>query len=161
MISYCIYEVIILFVRLHDIECFHTVPTPTVSLDITSTGPLIAGSAENITLRCSALLDLTVVDTQQNILYSFTWRDRADVEIVSGDRTIISQSSSTTAFSSLTLPPLNTMDTNFTCAVEASVAQNNTLLPSDSAMASISLDVEGELCPPSLCVQSADCPSPH
>ena len=137
----------------------HTVSAPTVSLDITPTGHLLAGGAEDITLTCSALLDLTVVDTQQDILYSFTWRDRAGVEIVSGDRIVISQSSSTTAFS-LTLSPLTTMDTNFTCTVLVSVPLN-TLLPSDSAMASISLDVEGELCPPSLCVQSADCPSPH
>ena len=159
LVSFCINEVIILFVRSHDIECFHTVPAPTVSHNFTSTGPLIAGGV-NITLTCSALLDLTVVDTE-GILYSFTWRDRAGVEIVSGDRITISQFNTTTAFSSLTLSPLTTMDTNFTCAVEASVVQNNTLLPSDSAMTSISLDVEGELCPPSLCLQPADCPSPH
>ena len=123
---------------------FHTVPFPTLSLNVTPHGPLLAGGAEDITLTCYALLDLTVVDTQQDILYSFTWRDRAGVEIVSGDRITISQSSSTTAFSSLTLSPLTTIDTNFTCAVGASVAQN-VLLPSDLAMASISLDVGGEL----------------
>ena len=141
---------------------FYSVPAPTVSLNITSTGPLLAGGAEDITLTCSAILDLTVVNPQlvRDILYSFTWRDRAGVEIVSGDRITISQSSSTTAFSSLTLSPLTTMDTNFTCTVAVSVPAN-VLLPSDLAMASISLDVEGELCPPSLCVQSADCPSPH
>ena len=121
-----------------------TVPVPSVSLNITPHGPLLVGGAEDITLTCSALLDLTVVDTQRDILYSFTWRDRAGVEIVSGDRITISQSSSTTAFSSLTLSPLTTMDTNFTCTVEVSVPAN-TLLPSDLAMASISLDIGGEL----------------
>ena len=121
---------------------FHTVPAPTVSLAITSSGPLIAGGAEDVTLTCSALLDLTVVDTQQDILYSFTWQDRAGVEIMSGDRVIISQSSSTSTLSSLSLSPLMNMDTDFTCTVAVS-HPFNTLLPSDFAMASLTLEAEG------------------
>ena len=106
-------------------------------------GPLYAGGVEDTTLNCSAMLDLDVVDTQQQIFYTFTWRDRSGVEIVSGDRITISQSSSTTPSSSLTLSPLSIRDTNFTCAVRVTVSQD-ALTESDLGMATVILNVQGK-----------------
>ena len=123
--------------------CTPVVPSPDVSL-LVPPGPLYAGGAEDTTLTCSAMLNLTVVDTTRDILYTFTWLDRDGVEIVSGERININQSSSTTASSSLTLSPLNTMDTNFTCTVRVSVSQN-VLIRSDFAVASTLADVQGKL----------------
>ena len=99
-------------------------------------GPLFAGEVE--TLTCTATLDLSIVDSG-NILYSFTWRDREGNTIVSGSRTIITQTSS----SSLTLSPLNTMDTNFTCTVRA-MEDMNILVSSAEGDDSITINVHSE-----------------
>ena len=98
--------------RYYYLVYLYAVPTPVVSITVRP-GPLFAGEVESLT--CTATLDLTIVD-YGNILYSFTWRDREGNTVVSGSRTIITQTSSS---SSLTLSPLNTMDTNFTCTVRA------------------------------------------
>ena len=114
----------------------HTVPTPVVSITVPP-GPLFAGEME--TLTCTATLDLTIVDSG-NILYSFTWRDREENTVVSGSRTIITQTSSS---SSLTLSPLNTMDTNFTCTVRA-MEDMNRLVSSAEGSDSITINVHSE-----------------
>ena len=103
--------------RYYYLVYLYAVPTPVVSITVLP-GPLFAGEVESLT--CTATLDLSIVDSG-NILYSFTWRDREGNTVVSGSRTIITQTFSS---SSLTLSPLNTMDTNFTCTVRAMESMN-------------------------------------
>ena len=100
-------------------------------------GPLFAGEVE--TLNCTATLNLTIEDSG-DILYSFTWRDREGNTVVSGSRTIITQTSSS---SSLTLSSLNTMDTNFTCTVRA-IESMNRLVSSAEGDDSITINVHSE-----------------
>ena len=99
-------------------------------------GPLFAGEVEALT--CTATLNLTLVDSG-DIFYSFTWRDREGNTVVSGSRTIITQTSS----SSLTLSPLNTTDTNFTCTVIAMDSMNR-LVSSAEGNDSITINVHSE-----------------
>ena len=83
-----------------------------------------------MTLTCSAMLGAGV-DNPAVIRYSYTWLDREGIEIVSGSRTIITPTSpSTSSSSTLTLSPLGTTDTNFTCRVTLSDSRN-LLRPSD------------------------------
>ena len=120
------------------------VPPPVVSLSVPP-GPLVAGGVEDILLTCSAMVNSTVVDVDvQNIRYVFTWQDSNGQDIVSGDRTIITSSSSSPSSSSLTLSPLSTTDTNFTCAVIVSEVQNK-VFPSEPGSAVTSVNVVGEL----------------
>ena len=100
-------------------------------------GPLFAWEVE--TLTCTATLDLSIVDSG-NILYSFTWRDREGNTVVSGSRTIITQTSSS---SSLTLSPLNIMDTNFTCTVIAMESMNR-FVSSAEGVSTIGFIVDSE-----------------
>ena len=104
--------------RYYYLVYLYTVPTPVVSITIPP-GPLFVGEVQ--TLTCTATLDPTIVDSG-DILYSFTWRDREGNTVVSGSHAIITQTSSSS--SSLTLSPLNTMDTNFTCTVRAMESMN-------------------------------------
>ena len=105
------------------------VSTPTVSTTVPS-GPLFAGSVNNVTLTCSVMLGAGV-DNPAVIHYSHTWLDGSGREIVSGGRTIITPTSpSTSSSSTLTLFPLSTTDTNFTCRVTISDLRN-LLRPSD------------------------------
>ena len=100
-------------------------------------GPLFAGEVEALT--CTATLDLTIVDSG-DILYFFTWKDREGNTIVSGSRTIITETSSS---SSLTLSPLNTTDINFTCTVIAMESMNR-LVSSAEGNDSIAINVHSE-----------------
>ena len=120
------------------------VPPPVVSLSVPP-GPLVAGGMEDILLTCSAMVNSTVVDVDvQDIRYVFTWQDSNGQDIVSGDRTIITSSpSSSSSSSSLTLSPLSTTDTNFTCAVNVSEVQNK-VLASEPGSAVTSVNVVGE-----------------
>ena len=102
------------------------VSTPTVSTTVPS-GPLFAGGVDNVILTCSAMLGAGV-DNPAVIRYNYTWLDREGREIVSGGRTIITPTSPST--STLTLSPLSTTDTNFTCRVTLSDSRN-LLRPSD------------------------------
>ena len=102
-------------------------------------GPLFAGEVEALT--CTATLDLTIVDFG-DILYSFTWRDREGNTVVSGSRTNITQTSPSSS-SSLTLSPLNTMDTNFTCTVIAMESMNR-LVSSAVGVSAIGFIVDSE-----------------
>ena len=105
------------------------VSTPTVSTSVPA-GPFVAGGVDNVTLNCSAMLGAGV-DNSAVIRYNYTWLDREGREIVSGGRTIITPTTpSTSSSSTLTLSPLSTTDTNFTCRVILSDARN-LLRPSD------------------------------
>ncbi len=101
---------------------FIIVPAPVVS----TLGPLTphyAGGLDDVTLTCSASLNMDEIDRgDENILYTFTWMERGGDTIVSGGRTTISTTTSPTT-SSLTLSPLSTTDTNFTCTVRATEEQ--------------------------------------
>ena len=102
-------------------------------------GPLVAGGIQDTVLTCSAMLD-TAVD-EGTILYTFTWRDRDGNTVLPGERTTISPGSPSLGSSStLTLSPLSTADTMFTCMVVA-MEMTATLDPSDPGVASIQLDV--------------------
>ena len=116
----------------------YTVPTPVVSLTVPP-GPLFVGEVEALT--CTAILNLTIVDSG-DILYSFTWRDREGNSVVSGSRTIITQTSSSSS-SSLTLSPLNTTYTNFTCTVIAMESMNR-LVSSAVGVSTIGFIVDSE-----------------
>ena len=102
-------------------------------------GSLFAGEVEALT--CTATLDLTIVDFG-DILYSFTWRDREGNTVVSGSHTNITQTSSSSS-SSLTLSPLNTTYTNFTCTVIAMESMNR-LVSSAEGNDSITINVHSE-----------------
>ena len=103
-------------------------------------GPLFAGGVDNVTLTCSAMLGAGV-DNPAVIRYSYTWLDREGTEIVSGGRTIITPTSpSIISFSTLTLSPLSTTDTNFICRVTLSDARN-LLHPSDPEERRTDIDV--------------------
>ena len=105
------------------------VSTPTVSTTVPSR-TLFTGGVDNVTLTCSAMLGAGV-DNPTVIHYSYTWLDREGRGIVSGDRTIITPTTTSTSSSStLTLSPLSTTDTNFTCRVTLSDSRN-LLRPSD------------------------------
>ena len=104
------------------------VSTPTVSTTVPS-GPLFAGGVDNVTLTCSAMLGAGV-DNPTVIRYSYTWLDREGRGIVSGGRTIITPTTPSSSSSTLTLSPLSTTDTNFTCRVTFSDSRN-LLRPSD------------------------------
>ena len=121
------------------------VPPPMVSLSVPP-GPLVAGGEEDTLLTCSAMVNSTVVDVDvQDIRYIFTWQDRngQDIIIVSGGHTIITPSSSSSSSSFLTLSPLSTTDTNFTCTVIVSEVQNK-VIASEPASATTTVDVVGE-----------------
>ena len=120
------------------------VPPPVVSLSVPP-GPLVAGGVEDILLTCSAMVNSTVVDVDvQDNRYVFTWQDSNGQDMVSGDRTIITSSPSSFSSSSLTLSPLSTTDTNFTCAVIVSEVQNK-VVASEPGSAVTSVNVVGEL----------------
>ena len=83
-----------------------------------------------MTLTCSAMLGAGV-DNPAVIRYSYIWLDTEGTEIVSRNRTIITPAPpSTSSSSTLTLSPLGTTDTNFTCRVTLSDVRN-LLLASD------------------------------
>ena len=102
--------------------------------------PLFAGGAEDTIVTCIAMFDLDVVNTEMDLFYEFTWLDRSNVEVVASDRISVSQSHNT---SFLTLSPLSTEDTNFTCQVSVTVSQN-VLTPGDEARSTATLDIQGE-----------------
>lgn len=124
--------------------CFivHVVSAPVVSVAVSS-GALMAGGVRNTTLNCSTMLDQAVLDGGL-IYYDFIWWDRDGNTITSGGRiTIVPTypSLSSIPYSTLTLSPLSTEDTNFTCGV---IAQQNRMVASELAMASIPLNVVSE-----------------
>ena len=120
------------------------VPPPDVSLSV-SDGALIAGGVGVVSLNCSAMVDMDVVN-EGNILFTFTWRDRDSSEVADDGRFSISNAGpSSSSISSLQLSPLSTADTNFICTVTAT-EKNSRLLPSQPATAEITVNVTSETC---------------
>ena len=119
--------------------CIVSTPAVTVSVNPIFPDPLVAGGVGDTVLTCSAMLN-TAVD-EGTFLYTFTWQDRDGNTVLPGERTTISPGSpSQTSSSTLTLSPLNTADTMFTCRVIAT-EMTSTLDASDPGVASISLNV--------------------
>ena len=113
--------------------------TPNVFV-LVSSGPLVAGGVDNVIVTCSATVDSTVVDLG-TLGYSMTWLNRQGDEISSDSRTTIVSSTSSSS-STLTLSPLSTDDTNFTCVVVVSELFNR-LAPSAEGTGSTIIDVQG------------------
>ena len=119
--------------------CVVSTPAVTVSVNPVSPDPLVAGGVGDTVLTCSAMLNAAV--NEGTILYTFTWQDRDGNAVLPGERTTISPGSpSQVSSSNLTLSPLNTADTMFTCRVVAT-EMTSTLNASDPGVASIPLSV--------------------
>ncbi len=101
----------------------------------------------DVALTCSASLKMDLIDRgDEDILYTFTWMEREGGTIVSGGEriTITTTTSPTTSTtSSLTLSPLSTTDTNFTCTVRATEAQNR-IVASEIGRKTVQVNVQGE-----------------
>ena len=113
------------------------VPSPNVSLTVSSDSPLIAGGVNDGTLTCSASVDRGVIDFG-DIVYSFTWYN-SEGEVKSSNRTVISYMIST---STLTLSPLSVYDSNVTCCVVGSEGQCR-LNPTNTTCLSVTSIVKG------------------
>ena len=117
-------------------------PAVTASVSPVSPDPLVAGGVGDTVLTCSAMLNAAVDDG--TILYTFTWQDTDGNAVLPGEQTTISsESHSYLSSSTLTLSPLNSADTMFTCIVVAT-EMTSTLDASDPGVASIQLNVIGK-----------------
>ena len=105
-----------------------------------SSGPVVAGGVDNVIVTCSATVDTTVVDFG-TLGYTITWLNRQGDEISSDSRTTVVSSTSSRS-STLTLSPLSTEDTNFTCVVVVSDMLNR-LAASAEGTGSTTVDVQG------------------
>ena len=115
------------------------VSTPDVSVSVSS-GPLIAGGVNDVVVTCSATVNNTVVDFG-TLGYTVTWLNRQGDEISTDSRTAFVSSISSSS-STLTISPLSTEDTNFTCVVVVSEMQN-ILTPSTAGTGSTTIDIQG------------------
>ena len=105
-----------------------------------SSGPLVAGGVDDVTLTCSATVDSFIVDF--GILgYAFTWLDRRGTTILTVNRTTI-VSSTNNNISTLALSPLSIEDTNFTCTVVVHDIMNRLGSSAAGAM-STTLNIQG------------------
>ncbi len=95
---------------------------------------------DDTTLNCSAILDQAVAN--RDVRYVFTWQNRDGSNITSGGRATIS-SPSASHLSILTLSPLSTEDTGFTCTVRVTEVQN-TLDASEPTVAYTAINVTSE-----------------
>ncbi len=121
------------------------VPSPGVSILVPPT-PLYAGGLNDVTLTCSASLKMDLIDRgDEDILYTFTWIGRGGDTLVSGGRITITTTTSptTSTTSSLTLSPLSTTDTNFTCTVRATEAQNR-IVASEIGRKTVQVNIQSE-----------------
>ena len=105
-----------------------------------SSGPLVAGGVNDVVVTCSATVNTTVVDFG-TLRYTVTWLNRQGDEISTDSRTTI-VSSTSSSFSTLTLSPLSTEDTNFTCVLVVNELRNR-LTPSTAGTGSTTIDVQG------------------
>ncbi len=122
---------------------FYVVSTPTVTLSLVPNAPLLAGGLEDTILTCTTMVDEAVVNIG-TLLYAFVWQDRNNSTLLSGRRTIISTTAPSPSQSSiLTLSPLSTADTSFTCAVVVTVMEN-TLDASEPGVKSTEVNVISE-----------------
>ena len=106
----------------------------------------MAGRERDVTLNCSARLNLTVL-TRGRIGYDFQWEDGNNGTVVeTGERTTITTAPSipsVISYSVLTLSPLSIVDTNFTCTVMVMEMQG-ALRDSDLGAANLLLNVTSE-----------------
>ena len=104
------------------------VPPPVVVVSVTS-GSLVAGGVEDVKITCTATVNYSVVDSA-DLVYSYTWRNRYDQLIKNNNRTKIK---SVNNISTLTLSPLSTRDTYFSCTINVSVLNSTDILTSDGS----------------------------
>ena len=104
------------------------VPPPVVVVSVTS-GSLVAGGVEDVNITCTATVNYSVVDSV-DLVYSYTWRSRYDHLIDNSKRTKIK---SVNNISTLTLSPLSTKDTHFSCTTNVSVLNSTDILTSDAS----------------------------
>ena len=119
---------------------FAAVSAPTVSLFVLNDS-LVAGGVGDVTLTCTAGLDLNVVDSG-DLEFSFFWTDSEDMILSAGDRISINSYSASNS-SMLTLSPLSTTDTTITCTVIVSEIEDM-LEASELGNKSISIDVQSK-----------------
>ncbi len=126
-----------------DMSLCAVVSTPVVTLSLAPDSPVVAGGVGDTVLTCTAVVDRAVVN-RGTLEYAFTWRDRDSNTIVSGGRTILSNTApSPSQSSNLTLSPLSIADTSFTCAVVVTVMED-TLVPSETGETSTAVSVISE-----------------
>ena len=104
------------------------VPPTLVAVTVTS-GFLVVGGVEDVNITCTATVNYSVVDSA-NLVYSYTWRNYYDQLINNNKRTKIT---SVNNMSTLTLSPLSTRDTYFSCAPNVSVLNCTHILTSDGS----------------------------
>ena len=103
------------------------VPPPVVVMSVTS-GSLVAGGVEDVNITCTATVNYSVVDSA-DLVYSYTWRNH-DQLIKNNNRAKIK---SVNNISTLTLSPLSTKDTYFSCTTNVSVLNSADILTSDGS----------------------------
>ena len=140
MMEIVLKEIMLLPVSFHILYYYVAVSTPDVSVSVSS-GPLVAGGVNNVTLTCFAMINTSASDF--GIFdYTFTWLNREDAVIQNTKRTNIISSTSST--STLTLSPLNVGDTEFTCTVIIN-ERSNRLATSAIGTGSTTINVQSKL----------------
>ena len=131
----------LIHVSFHILCSYVAVSTPDVSVSLSS-GPLVAGGVNNVTLTCFAMINTSVSDF--GIFdYTFTWLNREDTEIQNSQRTNIIPSTSSDS-STLTLSPLHVVDTEFTCTVIVN-ERSSRLATSAIGTGSMTINVQSKL----------------
>ena len=105
------------------------VPPPVVVVSVTS-GSLVVGGVEDVNITCTATVNYSVVDSA-DLVYSFTWRSSYDQLIKNNNKR--TKITSVNNISTLTLSPLSTRDTYFSCTPNVSVLNSTDILTSDSS----------------------------
>ena len=94
-----------------------------------TSGSLVAGGAEDVNITCTTTVNYSVVDSA-DLVYSYTWRNNYTQLINNNKRTTIK---SVNNISTLTLSPLSTRDTYFSCTTNVSVLNSTDILTSDAS----------------------------
>ena len=128
-------------VSFHILYYYVAVSTPDVSVSVSS-GPLVVGGVNNVTLTCFAMIN-TYVSDFGIFDYTFTWLNREDTVIQNSQRTNIVTSTSSDS-STLTLSPLNVGDTEFICTVTVN-ERSNRLATSAIGTGSTTINVQSKL----------------
>ena len=105
------------------------VPPPVVVVSVTS-GSLVAGGVEDVNITCTATVNYSVVDSA-DLVYSFTWRNLHDQLIKNNNKR--TKIKSVNNISTLTLFPLSTRDTHFSCTTNVSALNRTDILTSDGS----------------------------
>ena len=116
------------------------VPPPVMVVLVTS-GSLVAGGVEDVSITCTATVNYSVVDSAE-LVYSYTWRNSLGQLITNDNRTKIK---SIGDVSTLTLSPLSTLDTNFSCRVI--VSEKLGRLHTSCGDQFVSLNIRGKIMP--------------